>query len=368
MPVPVAAATGEPSGLCLNTVLSAGTPRAIPSLPANTMTPNPPLHRPGNAFEHAAIAESATLASLGAQVLVRGWLSANNIVFAAAADDEGGAALVDTGYVSHAAQTLALVDQALGGVPLRRVFNTHLHSDHCGGNAALARRWPGLQISVPVASRDKLQPWDESRLSYRDTDQHCEPFEAHHFLADGDTLRLGHHDWQVHAAPGHDPDAVLLFEPTTATLISGDALWENRLAIIFPELSGEPGFDAAHQALDLIERLQPRRVLPGHGEPFTGVAAALAASRQRLRAFAAAPMKHRQHATRALVVYHLLEHRVRPRDALVHWIATTPVFVRALQCADDPPRARALAQATIDRLLTDGVLVAREGNVLMAGD
>jgi glyoxylase-like metal-dependent hydrolase (beta-lactamase superfamily II) len=326
------------------------------------MSPNQPLHPPGDA------SHTDTLRQLGAQVLVRGWLSANNIVFAGAAGDEPGAAVVDTGYVSHAAQTLALVDQALGGATLRRVVNTHLHSDHCGGNAALARRWPGLRISVPVASRDKLQPWDESRLSYRDTDQRCEPFEAHHFLADGDTLRLGRHDWQVHAAPGHDPDAVLLFEPGTATLISGDALWENRLAIIFPELSGEPGFDAAHQALDLIERLQPRCVLPGHGQPFSAVAAALAASRQRLRAFAAAPMKHRQHATRALVVYHLLEHRSRPRDALLHWIATTPIFIKALQCADDPPRARALAQATVDRLLADGVLMANGDDVVMAAD
>ena len=334
------------------------------------MSPTLPLHHAanaGNPANAADAAQAATLNALGAQVLVRGWLSANNIVFAGTADDEG-AAVVDTGYISHAAQTLALVDLALGGAPLRRVVNTHLHSDHCGGNAALARRWPGLRISVPVASRDKLQPWDESRLSYRETDQRCEPFEAHHFLADGDTLRLGRHDWQVHAAPGHDPDAVLLFEPSTATLISGDALWENRLAIIFPELAGEPGFDAAHQALDLIERLQPRQVLPGHGKPFSGVAAALAASRQRLVAFAAAPIKHRQHASRALVVYHLLEHRSRPRDALVHWIATTPIFVKALQCADDPPRAQALAEATVDRLLADGVLVARGDAVAIAGD
>ena len=326
------------------------------------MSPTLPKPRPGDA------ATAAALQTLGAQVLLRGWLSSNNIVFADPADDAGGSAVVDTGYDSHAAQTLVLVDQALGGAALRRVVNSHLHSDHCGGNAALARRWPGLQISVPVASRDKLQPWDESRLSFRDTDQRCEPFEAHHFLADGDTLRLGRHDWQVHAAPGHDPDAVLLFEPTTATLISGDALWENRLAINFPELADQPGFDAAHQALDLIERLQPRRVLPGHGEPFTGVAAALAASRQRLVAFAAAPMKHRQHATRALVVFHLLEYRSRPRDALLHWIATTPIFIKAWQCADNPARARALAEATVDRLLADGVVVARGDAVAIAGD
>jgi glyoxylase-like metal-dependent hydrolase (beta-lactamase superfamily II) len=170
----------------------------------------------------------------------------------------------------------------------------------------------------------------------------------------------------VHAAPGHDPDAVLLFEPQTRTLISGDALWENRLAIIFPELAGEPGFEAAHQALDLIERLNPRLVLPGHGQPFTGVASAIAASRQRLDAFAAAPLKHRQHAARALVVYHLLEHRARPRAALQAWIVATPIFRQALQCEHDLLLAEVLAQATLERLLAGGVLQAQGDQVLLA--
>ncbi len=185
-------------------------------------------------------------------------------------------------------------------------------------------------------------------------------------------MQLGGRPWQVHAAPGHDNDAVLLFEPQTATLISGDALWQQRLAIIFPELADEPGFDAAAQVLDQIERLQPRLVLPGHGAPFTDVAAALAASRQRLAAFVAAPHKHRAHAARALVAYHMLEHRRRPRQALVDWIASTPIFLQALQCAGDASKARQAAETTVARLLADGVLVAHQADgmdqVQMAGD
>lgn len=74
------------------------------------------------------------------RVFERGWLSSNNILFF---DDEvgdgehGGCALVDSGYLTHAPQTVALVQHALQGKPLRRLLNTHLHSDHCGGNAAL---------------------------------------------------------------------------------------------------------------------------------------------------------------------------------------------------------------------------------------
>lgn len=306
----------------------------------------PPSHAP-------AVDIPATLAALNARVLVRGWLSANSIVFV----QGGRGQVVDTGYASHVPQTLQLIDHALAGAPLTEVLNTHLHSDHCGGNAALAARTPGLRITVPEASRAKLLPWDEGLLSYRETGQRCDPFVPQAFIADGDTVTLGGRPWQVHAAPGHDPDAVLLFEPETRTLISGDALWQQRLAIIFPELAGQPGFGAAAAVLERIEQLAPRLVLPGHGQPFTDVAAALQASRERLAAFRAAPQRHTAHASRALVVYHMLEHRARPVDALVHWVATTPIFLRPLGLAPGSAGAQQAAQATVQRLLADGVLL-----------
>ena len=60
------------------------------------------------------------------RVLERGWLSSNNIVFHEGRE----ATLVDSGYVTHAAQTLALLDGALEGRKLTRLINTHSHSDH----------------------------------------------------------------------------------------------------------------------------------------------------------------------------------------------------------------------------------------------
>ncbi|OYU84189.1 MAG: MBL fold metallo-hydrolase, partial [Burkholderiales bacterium PBB5] len=163
-------------------------------------------------------------------------------------------------------------------------------------------------------------------------------------------------DWQVPATAGHAPAAVVLFEPRTRTLISGDALWQDRLAIVFPELEDQPGFDDVARTLDRIEALDPALVVPGHGQPFTDVAGALRASRQRLAGFVAAPQRHRLHAARALVVYHLLSFRQLPHAELLNWIATTPIFVSALQCAGNPERAQALAQETLDRLVADGVV------------
>jgi glyoxylase-like metal-dependent hydrolase (beta-lactamase superfamily II) len=310
-------------------------------------------------------APADTLCLLGARFFVRGWLSANNVPFAKSGD--AGAAVVDSGYVTHGGQTLALLEHALAGWPLVRILNTHLHSDHCGGNAALLRRWPQARLSVPAGYAPHLRPWNAQGLGFHAMDQRCEPFEAHGFLASGDTLRLGARDWEVHATPGHDPDAVVLFEPASRTLISGDALWEQRLAIIFPELVGDSGFEAAQRTLDLIERLAPRLVLPGHGEAFTDVAAALAASRRRLEAFVAAPEKHHQYATRALVTYHLLEHRALPRAALQRWIVQTPVLRRTPGERATAEAARRFAEETVARLIADGVLAEEAGWVRMAG-
>src|SRR5690606_22651572 len=78
-------------------------------------------------------------------VLERGWLSSNNILFTG----RSGAALVDSGYATQAPQTVALVASLLKGRPLDLLINTHLHSDHCGGNAALRQTW-GCRTLIPA--------------------------------------------------------------------------------------------------------------------------------------------------------------------------------------------------------------------------
>ena len=294
-------------------------------------------------------------AALGLAVLERGWLSANQAVFRGHGATPS--TVVDTGFVRHVDQTLALVDHALSGQALGRIVNTHLHSDHCGGNAALQRRG-GVETWIPAPSLAAVERWDEDALSYRLTDQPCPRFTADRALVPGGRITLGEADWQIHAAPGHDMDAVMLFEPQTRTLIAGDALWEERLAIIFPELVGEDGFGPTRATLSLIERLQPRVVLPGHGRPFDDVAKALAASRDRVAAFERHPERHAQHAARALLMFHLLEVREAHFDDLVRWMRRTPIYRTVAHRAGlDDAGAAGWAAAQVRRLVADGVLV-----------
>ena len=88
-------------------------------------------------------------------IFERGWLSSNNILLHGAEGED--ATLIDSGYVSHAEQTLALVRHALRpGRSLARIVNTHQHSDQCGGNAALQRAF-GARIVIPPGDADACE-------------------------------------------------------------------------------------------------------------------------------------------------------------------------------------------------------------------
>ncbi len=258
----------------------------------------------------------------GVQVLERGWLSANSIVFTGA----GPSAMIDSGYGAHAAQTVALAQAALGGQALDLLLNTHLHSDHCGGNAALQARYPALHTAIPPGQAPLVARWDTLALGYQSTGQRCQPFKFDSTLQPGSSLRLGGADWQIHAAPGHDPHAVIFFEPASRTLISGDALWENGFGVVFPELEGAEAFDEVAATLDLIEQLAPAVVIPGHGPVFACRPEILLKARQRLDAFVSNPVRHARHAVKVLLKFKLLEVQRQPLKEFTQWASATPYF------------------------------------------
>ena len=259
------------------------------------------------------------------RVFERGWLSSNNVLFTGEQT-----ALVDSGYVTHAPQTLALVRHALGARPLDRLLNTHLHSDHCGGNGALQAAY-GCHTSIPALEADKVAVWDEEALSFRATGQQCARFAFDALLAPGQVLELGGMAWQVLSAPGHDPHALLLFCPAEGILISGDALWENGFGVIFPELAGEPGFEEARATLDLIATLDVRVVIPGHGRMFADVPGALQRAYSRLDYLAADPKRNAENAVKVLVKFLLLERQRIVLTEVAGLLAAIPVVGSALR-------------------------------------
>jgi glyoxylase-like metal-dependent hydrolase (beta-lactamase superfamily II) len=228
--------------------------------------------------------------------------------------------------------------------------NTHLHSDHCGGNAALQEAYRCRTI-IPAAEAGKVARWDEDALSYKVTGQQCPRFGFDQTMAPGDELALGDLRWQVLAAPGHDPHALLLFAPSEGILISGDALWENGFGVIFPELAGEPGFAEQRATLDLIANLDARLVIPGHGGPFTDTQGALARARGRLEHLAADPVRNAENAVKVMLKFLLLERRSVPLAGLAQLLASIPLVehVRKTCLGRTPDELAEWAAAALER-------------------
>ena len=262
----------------------------------------------------------------GIHLFERGWLSSNNILFVS--DTE--TALVDSGYVRHAPQTLALVEDVLQGRKLDLLINTHLHSDHCGGNALLQQTYR-CHTLIPAADRAIVDEWDTAQLSFDATGQECPRFVAHDGLLDGSSLQLGELQWHVFAAPGHDPHSVVLYCAQEGLLISADALWENGFGVIFPELEGASGFAEQAAILQLIEELDVRLVIPGHGAAFTDKQAAIDRARSRLDYLAADPKRNARNAVKVLIAFLLLDRRQLSMAQLVQMIADVRMMRLAVE-------------------------------------
>lgn len=179
-----------------------------------------------------------------------------------------------------------------------QVLVTHGHPDHfgaagwladvadatvvCGRRerrkllASVARR-PMVdvveQLGIPDTMRAVFQAFHETvlRLSHPIAEGRLV------LLDDGDTLRAGGRDWQVHVTPGHSVGHVSLFDPAERVLLSGDHL----LACITPNPVLEPDDESPFgrrrslvEYLASLERfivLDPVLVLPGHGPRFRDV-------------------------------------------------------------------------------------------------
>jgi glyoxylase-like metal-dependent hydrolase (beta-lactamase superfamily II) len=306
---------------------------------------------------------SASEALRGLTVLERGWLSSNNVLLHG---DGRGAVLVDAGHMRHAAQTVALVRHALRGEALSRIVNTHLHSDHCGGNAALQRAF-GCRISIPPGQFAAVQAWDEVALSYAPTGQECERYAADDALLPGSSIRVGGLDWQAHAAPGHDPHSLILHCAERGVVITADALWQRGFGVVFPELDGVKAFDEVEATLELIAGFGAHWAIPGHGAPFDDVPAALARARQRLAAFRADPRRHAHHAVKALVKFHLLEVQQQSWSDLLAWFSGVTLYEavwRRLGCPDGG--LDGFAGRIVGELVAQDALALRDGVVFDA--
>ncbi len=299
----------------------------------------------------------------GIQLIERGWLSANSVVLHARA----AATVVDSGYGAHAAQTVALLEHALEGKSLEHLVNTHCHSDHMGGNAAIQKKF-SCRTSIPAGEAPLIDRWDERELILSDADQRAERFAYDDTFADGDTLEMGGYGWQVLAAPGHDTHAVMFHSPETRVLISGDALWENGFGAVFAQLFGrDTALAETRQTLERIAGLGAKIVIPGHGRPFGEAGAALERAFSRLGAFEQDLTRLARHCVKVLFTFSLLEKRSMPLAELPGYVERVAILAE-INRAYLKMRPAAFAEWLVTDLERAGALERREGRVLARGN
>jgi len=256
------------------------------------------------------------------RVIERGWLSSNNIVCL----EGDGATLVDSGYVGHAVQTVELVKSAVAGRQLKRLINTHSHSDHIGGNAAVQRAF-GCAILIPAGIEAHIANWDEEALLLGPAAQRGDRFRHDGVIVPGEEFEMGDLAWRAIAAPGHDMEALVFHCPQERLLISGDALWQDGFGIVFGELLGRGGALAAtRRTLEMLARLDVDTVIPGHGAPFGDYPAALARAFGRLAAFERDPKRVARNAVKACFTFSLLDLGRLPLADLAGFIERVPLF------------------------------------------
>jgi glyoxylase-like metal-dependent hydrolase (beta-lactamase superfamily II) len=253
----------------------------------------------------------------------RGWLSSNAIFL----DDGVSSVLIDTGYVTHSSLLLTFLGSHLHERTLDILVNTHLHSDHCGGNLAVQSEFSGVKTLIPFGLFQSVRDWDNNALSFEATGQSCPRFHADTQMHPGDIYNWAGFNWEVHASPGHDHDALLLFNPEHRILISADSLWANGFGVVFPEICGGTGFAEVSSSLNLIEKLNPKIVLPGHGPLIEDLPAALSVARSKIKRFIDLPELHASHAAKVLLKFKLLEWQSVDISDFKLWALSTPLLM-----------------------------------------
>lgn len=233
----------------------------------------------------------------------RGWFNCNSILLVGGA----GPVLVDTGHVAGAAETLALVRGAsVDAADLRLIVNTHCHWDHFGGTQTL-QAVSGAPLATSAATADIFARNDRRAMwpDYFGVD--VTPPTADVCWQDGDVVELGGLPFTVLAAPGHAPDAIALYQPEMALLVSADALHERDCGVLNVAVHGEGVVDAAAATIERFAALPLDVVLPGHGPVIDDPADSLTAVAQRLAQFRRDPRELIGHFARRVTMAALME-------------------------------------------------------------
>ncbi|WP_329213933.1 MBL fold metallo-hydrolase [Streptomyces sp. NBC_01485] len=269
----------------------------------------------------------------------------------------GRPALVDSGFVGHAAETAAWVRAHAGDLSL--VVNTHWHSDHVGGNALLQARGAGIAAGVPDARAVARRDPGCCLAEY--LDQPVSPYTVDEPLHDGQVLRLGDADWTVVSTPGHTPGHLSLWEPEERLLVVGDALSEYDVGWVNLALDGPDAASTALASLHRLADLRPRSVLPAHGPMPADPSATFAAAVRRAQRLVDDPAGAVWYGARRIFAFALMIRGGVPADEVEPYLHVRAWLTDAARLLGEAPEA--LATELVDTMLRSGAIALRDGRL-----
>ena len=180
------------------------------------------------------------------------------------------AALVDPGTATREERQAVEAYVAARGLRVRHLLLTHGHLDHVFGAAHFA----GLYGAHAEHGGWQMHPADEPLLAAAVAQGEmygvrvdAPPAPAHR-LADGDTVRLGDHAFEVLHVPGHSPGSVAFYAEADGLVLGGDVLFRGSVG-----RTDLWGGDTETLLASIRERLlvlpDATRVVSGHGPETT---------------------------------------------------------------------------------------------------
>lgn len=164
---------------------------------------------------------------------------------------------------------IAVLEQE--GLTVSAILNTHGHSDHIGGNAALKERWPDCPIVIGTADAPKLIDPNQNLSSMFGAHLVSPPADV--TVEDGDTYSAAGFDLRVLGIPGHSAGHVVFFYETNDPPLAfvGDVIFSGSVGRTdFPDGDFQQLQTGIHTKLFTLPG--KTLLLPGHG-PTTTVAA-----------------------------------------------------------------------------------------------
>jgi glyoxylase-like metal-dependent hydrolase (beta-lactamase superfamily II) len=222
---------------------------------------------------------------------------------------DGGIVMFDTGMGGRGRLRqldFALAQAGFGVEDVRLVVCTHSHTDHYGLAAGITEaagcelwmhpRWEhvrlladdpkaALEARIEVARQSGVPPKALERYRER-REEDDEPGidrikEPDRDLLPGVEVETDLGAWQVHETPGHAPSHVVLHQPDSRLLISGDHLL-GRTVLFFDYGHSPDPVGEFLRSLETVEPLDVGLVLPGHGRTFRDPEAKVAESRRQV--------------------------------------------------------------------------------------